>query len=316
MKPFTIKLVAFSALQLGLLVAVLWSGCQTPNGFLTMANYKHARLAGAEGRRVILVGGSNIVQGVDSGLFQEHLPGTSVISMSLTMALGLPFMLAEVKDAIRPGDVVLLIPEYQLLLAGNRIDPSNASFIAEMLVHRPEAMKYLSPPMFKAVLDSGAVALTGMSLRNFNFNQVQATLKRKRRVPEVPMRGVFNEWGDAIWHRELPPVKFAQIKARAVEEERLMATIQALNDFHEHCLERGASCFLNYAPLPDPPEDVEHMVRTIHEQLESRLTIPVLQPPDASFYPLERFHNSYYHLDGNTSPQRTKQLADALKPVL
>jgi hypothetical protein len=316
MRRFISKVAGFTTLQLVLLSAVLWLGCRLPNSFLAKANFKHERLERAQGKRIILVGGSNIVQGVDSGLFEQHVPEATVISMSLTMALGLPFMLSEVKDSIREGDVVLLIPEYELLLNGEKVGVSHASFISEMILYRPQAAGVLSLPMAKAIADGGAVSLVGLVLRGFSWSMAKQSFKKKRRAPGNGMSGVFNEYGDAIWHRGLDPVPFNHFKLRGIDESLLQQTVEMLNAFQRHCAARGAKCVLNYPPLPTPSEEVKSLLSKLDHSLRAGLNFEVLQSPDASFYALDQFHNSFYHLDGESYPQRTKQLADALLPHL
>ena len=63
--------------------------------------------------RLLLVGGSGTAFGVDSQLLEDslHLP---VVNLAIHADLGLPFILRQVQSVARPGDVVLLIPEYLL----------------------------------------------------------------------------------------------------------------------------------------------------------------------------------------------------------
>src|SRR2546423_1051105 len=62
--------------------------------------------------RVIFVGGSNLAFGLNSLLIQRRL-GRSVVNMGLSAGLGMRFMLAEVRPHLRPGDLVVVVPEYE-----------------------------------------------------------------------------------------------------------------------------------------------------------------------------------------------------------
>src|SRR4051812_14897263 len=61
--------------------------------------------------KIILVGGSNLAFGIDSKAIQDSL-GLKVVNMGLYAKLGLRYMLAQVKPYIKPGDIVVVVPEY------------------------------------------------------------------------------------------------------------------------------------------------------------------------------------------------------------
>jgi hypothetical protein len=65
--------------------------------------------------RVLIVGGSGAHYSVDAGQMQKAL-GMPVLNMATDGPIGLDVILPAVLPAVRQGDVVLLIPEYLLLL--------------------------------------------------------------------------------------------------------------------------------------------------------------------------------------------------------
>ncbi len=316
MRSFVTQLGFFTLLQGVLLTAVLWFGCRQPNTFLHAANLKHQRLVDAQGPRLILVGGSNIVQGVNSDRLEELLPDFRPVSMSLTMVLGLPFVLDEVRYAIRAGDVVMIVPEYQLLSAGKQVSAANAAFIGEMIMSRPAALDCVNPAVLRAFLDQGGLSLLGQVLRGFTLENVKRSLPPKRTPVAKRYSGAFNEDGDAVWHRDLSPTPFPPFRMRQAEPEKLSETIALLNDFHEFCRNRGAKVYLHYPPLPEPEPAVRQVLADMDRQLRAGLRFPVLSPPEASFYPVDEFHDTCYHLAWKTIPKRTNQLAEALRPFL
>lgn len=66
-------------------------------------------------KRVLIVGGSGAHYTVDAKLMQEQL-GIPTINIATDGPVGLDVILASVSDVIKQGDIVLLIPEYLLLL--------------------------------------------------------------------------------------------------------------------------------------------------------------------------------------------------------
>ncbi|TAE59143.1 MAG: hypothetical protein EAZ76_02275 [Nostocales cyanobacterium] len=66
-------------------------------------------------RRILIVGGSGAHYTVDAKLMQEKL-GIPTINVATDGPVGLDVILPSVSDVIKKGDIVLLIPEYLLLL--------------------------------------------------------------------------------------------------------------------------------------------------------------------------------------------------------
>lgn len=66
-------------------------------------------------RRVLILGGSGAHYTVDAGVMQQEL-GIPVLNLGVDGPVGLDVIIPSIKDKIRPGDIVLLIPEYLLLL--------------------------------------------------------------------------------------------------------------------------------------------------------------------------------------------------------
>jgi len=76
---------------------------------------KEAALALAgEGPRVLTVGGSGCLFSVDAEALQREL-GQPVINLCSHAGVGLEYMLARARRHARPGDTILLIPEYRVL---------------------------------------------------------------------------------------------------------------------------------------------------------------------------------------------------------
>jgi len=65
-------------------------------------------------KRILILGGSGAHYTVDAGLMQQEL-GIPTLNLGTDGPVGLDVILPSVADAIHPGDIVVLIPEYLLL---------------------------------------------------------------------------------------------------------------------------------------------------------------------------------------------------------
>ncbi|MDB5171251.1 MAG: hypothetical protein JWN51_24 [Phycisphaerales bacterium] len=79
----------------------------------------------AQGHRLIIVGGSNALFGIDGELIERklHVP---TVNYGLHAGLPLNYMLFRVSKKMQPGDTILLDPEYDLWSDGDRYLPGPA----------------------------------------------------------------------------------------------------------------------------------------------------------------------------------------------
>ncbi len=90
-------------------------------GFCTPAQYgatyyaelpeMYARLKGAEGKRIVVIGGSAVAFGLRGDLMEEEIAGYTVCPFGLYGSIGTKYMMDLAEGELREGDVVLLAPE-------------------------------------------------------------------------------------------------------------------------------------------------------------------------------------------------------------
>ena len=78
-------------------------------------------------RRLLITGGSGAHYTIDSQLIESGL-GIPVVNLGLDGPIGLDVILPSVIEQVRPGDIVLLIPEYLLLLDSDGLGDRSANF--------------------------------------------------------------------------------------------------------------------------------------------------------------------------------------------
>lgn len=110
-------IMALASLLLIPLVLLVWGfglPAQYGDTFLGELRVKYTLLQQpSEKPRLIVVGGSAVVFGVDSGQLEELLPQYEVVNFGLYAALGTRPMLALSQQELRAGDLVILMPEQQ-----------------------------------------------------------------------------------------------------------------------------------------------------------------------------------------------------------
>ncbi|MDE6271988.1 MAG: hypothetical protein K2M31_03170 [Muribaculaceae bacterium] len=116
MKKFLSKISLFF-----LLVAVLtglwgWYAFtfepKNSDSYLAAHSNKMARLDTLSSPRIILVGGSNVAFGFDSGRISDSLQ-RNVQNMGVHASIGLRYTMDQTARGLRKGDVVIIMPEYE-----------------------------------------------------------------------------------------------------------------------------------------------------------------------------------------------------------
>jgi hypothetical protein len=295
---------AFCAIQLAIFV-VLAMRQPTPSKRIFGASIdKHHNAQQEIGRRVFLVGGSNVAFGFESPAIQEALRRRPV-NFGLHACLGLDYMLSEVSSEMHTGDVVVLIPEYDHFagdIAGIEL--------FEMLEANPAAAQYIDWSHRMKMLDLGLVYLRRVCLKGMG------SLRDK----ELYRRTSYNEFGDFAAHHELASgYKGLGWRDRwdTINELHLDKVIGQLNEFYAKCRKQGIDVFLAYPALP---EDFNQLNRSQLERIETALAdgckIPVLNDIDEMVYENNCFFDTRCHVTYAGKQRRTAQLIERLAPHL
>ena len=80
-----------------------------------------------ENRRLLITGGSGAHYTINSDIIEQGL-GLPVVNLGLDGPIGLNVILPSIIDQVRPGDTVLLIPEYLLLLDSDGLGDRSGAF--------------------------------------------------------------------------------------------------------------------------------------------------------------------------------------------
>ena len=144
MRPFLRDLLLFVAIQLGIVLGLQAAVARNSQSYLASTVDKQRLLATASAPRVVFVGGSNLAYGLDSGAVDRALPH-EVVNMGLNSFLGVRYLLAEVENEMRAGDIVALSFEHELFFTAPDNDFVDGSPIEQLMLIKamPSSVKYL-----------------------------------------------------------------------------------------------------------------------------------------------------------------------------
>ena len=166
MKRFLIRITIFLAIQFVIAACLYLNSLnQSQLGFMAVFDDKLKMLQDRDQPHLILIGGSNILFGIDSEQLENQI-GMPTINAGLHAGLGLLLFLDIAESYVQPGDVIVLIPEYPLL--SSRLYPTEECS-QELLRQSRGGWKYLvrSPGFdLKEFVDSRGLAELAFNLQS------------------------------------------------------------------------------------------------------------------------------------------------------
>ena len=287
--------------------AVTLTPPQYSNTFVGALNEKYDRLNSIDEPKLVVLGGSSVVFGVDSEIIEKYT-GMPVVNFGLYAALGTKLMLDLSRSAIGEGDVVVLSPE---------LDPQTMS------------LYFSADQTFKALDDDYSLFWeigvdNKLSLLGGMWRFAAEKLKTIRSGRVIDPTGVYNsksfdERGDLIY----PTPENTMIgyydsnKVVSLTKDMLDTEfIDYLNDYIAYCERRGATVLFAYCPINEralerPYETEEENAqarREFHNYLASKLDCEIIGSIEEAIMDAAYFYDSNFHLNDAGRRSRTIRL--------
>jgi hypothetical protein len=284
---------------------------------------KHERLATSPGRRLVLVGGSNLAFGVDSGIIARETELTPV-NMGMNGYFGVRYMLEEVKPDLRAGDVVVIAFEWDNYF--KPIEGANADLLMVVKAN-PAAFGYLSWRERARVLGRGLPYVAqqkALRVLRAGVNGLRDALRGRAPaedhgfalVSQIERASGFTPAGDLVSHLGISwPYEREQgldLTARGIDPV-VIGYIQA---FAREMEARDVTVVVSYSPvLRSFYQRHAAVIDEVHRRMNANgLLAP--RPPGDYVYDESLFFDTVYHLNAAGRGPRTEQLVGDVESVL
>ena len=277
--------------------------------FMGELKHKVRYLDEAPGPRIVLVGGSGVAFGVDSALMERELPGYTVVNFGMYAALGTTVMLELSQELIRPGDIVILIPEQQEQTLSGFFDPAvmwqgvdGAWGLLRALPREYWGRMAGQFPYFAA--DKCAAVLRGQPPQGSG----------------VYRRDVFNAAGDVVsplcarnvmegGYDPNTPIRFDP----GLLSEEFVRRVAAYARAAEDC---GAVVWYAFCPMNALAVEGAAGPDQFFGAVQSALRLPVIGDPNASVLDAGWFYDTNFHLNASGKTVYTRLLVRNIKAML
>jgi hypothetical protein len=296
-------------IQAAIAGAVVWYGSPDESThYFGAMNDKLARLQGCAGNRLMVMGGSNVAFGIHSQELQEQT-GLETVNLGMHVSLGLDYAIQCAAWHVRSGDVVLMVPEYELLIS--ELQEGDAKIINQLLTHCPSATRYFDTSQhrgWKQFLDQDALCQAHQWVA-----RACRRIRKSDSSDRIYQRASFNELGDVVAHYGRTGEHEVSKSLPEINAERLDQAIEKLNRLAAICRQRGAAVYLAFPPLPQRTyARSAEAVRRVQASLQARLEMAILNRPEESVFASDQFFDTGDHLNQRAGRQRTQAIATAL----
>lgn len=279
-----------------------------PTNYFQASLLKSDLLKNTPSPRLIVIGGSNVAFGVDSEALEVAFD-MPVINIGLHGGLG-EVSYWEVSEYLRPGDIVLLMPEYHIFTGEQDLE-GNDSVLAQWMEYDISRVRFISPERIPTII---------LTLAQVKTTRMAANLYESGHLGRgIYLSKNFNDNGDFIGHLTLePPVKNMLFDTYLKSDVFSTNGFQFLENFNLDSTAKGAKVFFEFPASRKyncKLTGIEKFTRLYHA-LQERTTIPILTPPGQICFPDSYFFDTPYHLNATGRRVMTERLIKDLAPVL
>lgn len=304
MKSFILKTILFILIPTTILAFSLFfiPNTKIPDNSLYANIDKQERIKTLKGKRIILVGGSNLAFGVISPLIEKEL-GIPVVNMGLHAGLGINYILSEVEDYIHKEDIVIVSPEYHHFTSRSMYNGEDVLVALAFDVNR-ECMKHIKTSQWISLLPQ-IFLYSSKKLINLSNNPVDS-------FEQLFNRGSFNMYGDEVAHYGLPSAISSGHK-ETLKKEISYRSIKRLKTFQTHTKSKGATLIITACPYPEKQYSKDSaIINSVSCELE-KAGLHLSIKPQECLLPDSMMFNSYFHPTKEGAEIRTRQLIHIIK---
>lgn len=253
-------------------------------------------------RRLIVTGGSGAHYTIDSEAIERGL-GIPVINLGLDGPVGLDVILPSVIDKIRPGDIVLLIPEYLILLDEDGFGDRSSGF--SVAIGRP-GLGGIPPKQ----LAQDVWMLGVPSLRALTKSTLEVIDKGK-------MTGYYSDPVDDRGDPTVTKERTGEWWELPINKPISKHAIARIKKFRQEVEAKGGTLILSL-PWVYARTDAKSVTNVSKTAQQLAGIAPLIYDRDSLNMQTnsDLFADTHYHLQPEAREIRAKQLVEELKPII
>lgn len=319
------------------------------DGYMAAIVDKDRLLRSAPGRRLILIGGSNLAFGIDGPLLGERYRLTPV-NLGMHELLRAGYMLRHTEANLRSGDVVILCLEFGTMFSGaETANPELRKLLCQALPTMADYFEESDDTPWKEFCDRIALAQCAAKSRDVAARCRQSTTRKTTQLlvhgmtsqnklqqqfdqqfdqawPQllqeyhrwlscdtVYARSGFNAHGDFVGHYGLTSDRALDSKQlsalTASQRSQLARSLAVLNKFVARCRVKEVDVYFAYPPICNANDQ---FAAQYEAEIAAQCAAPILFPIAAARTNASEHYDSAYHLNWTGIRRRMEVWTTAL----
>lgn len=309
-----LALVLIAALPAGLLLTGWALPSYYQEAYYAELGEMYDRLYETEGKKIVIVGGSNVAFGVNGELLEQTLADMghdyTVCPFGLYAAVGTSAMLDLSADALGEGDVVILA-----------VEPSSETMSTYFGATAFWKCTEEASQMLLKMEGAKASALVGNYVP---YLQERISIYVSGKVPVVEgvyARSSFNDRCDLIYPRPGNIMSVGYDTATPIDLGELTVAPDFAEQVNAYCAKaeaKGAKVVMSFSPMNRSAmkNHSEESVRSYFDLCNQTFDCPIISNPNDYILPSGWFYDNNFHLNDEGAKLRTYQLATDLLTFL
>ncbi|OHD63734.1 MAG: hypothetical protein A2176_14450 [Spirochaetes bacterium RBG_13_51_14] len=271
--------------------------------------------------RILFIGGSNLTTlnsaDIERTLNRSTPISHSVVNLGLWGGLDIARYLEEIKPLLKPGDIVILCPEYAALL--------DRHYFAYIKKNREaEKFFFLISPGTQLCLNLRTVnafettkiiiQLNQLKMKTYLHVLIDGALDHRFTGGFYRYPRDYNSFGDRVFpFKVIRPLNSSGVRF----QDPVESNIVYLKHFHQFSRKNGIRALFAFPPFPAGDfrlnkKHIEALYRVVHETL----ALDILTAPEDTVYPERYFADTVYHLRPEGENLRTDTFIKRLRYYL
>ncbi|MDJ0578898.1 hypothetical protein [Crocosphaera sp.] len=307
LKYFLLKTSTFLSIPLALILLVGITFPPTPRSSTSLLFAKIDKdklLKESPSPRLIMIGGSNLSFGINSQRIKDTLE-LNPINTGIHVAIGLKYMMDDVLEHIKPGDIVVIAPEYQQFY-GDGAYGRNELLRIVIDIDR-ESLNDLNTKQWLKILPYfPRFSLSKLKPSEYFFQQSKKIGVYERRA--------FNQYGDLDIHWNKPRKKVEPTGKLPNDFNHQL--IREMVDFRDKVTKKGGKVYVTFPGYQeDSFQNAQEGIAEIEKKLFEKDFI-LLGSPERYKIPNEMIYDTPYHLSKEGVDLRTQRLIEDLSQAI
>lgn len=252
--------------------------------------------------RIIFVGGSNLVFGLDSEKIESELK-LNPVNAALAINFGLVYMIDDIKPRLKKGDIVILAPEYQHYF-GNQAFGGN-DLLRLLLDVQPSGFSILRKQHLPNLVKGVPIYVQSKFIYSqYSYNKEM----------DVYGKHIFNKYGDSDFHWNLDARPFPQV--HPIRGNFNHELVKEILKFDQYVNNLGGKLYVTYPGCDQASlEVIREQVNEVKTELEGS-GLEILGTPDRYGMPQDLMFDQIYHLSKKGVDRRTDLLIEDFQEAL